>query len=150
MLPPFWPNFAPQKILRPTSNKNVARILNNFKMVLQMSFMKALSSFLSQAIFLGENFHRLCNQKKIGVRTMPRIYVEKLHKSGQNLRNFYFSQIALPRQQILTASGLPKYNRILKFFYFPSLPCSQIGLISLMDDYQCGQLHHKVEQKAPQ
>jgi hypothetical protein len=26
--------------------------------------MKALSSFLSQAIFLGENFHHLGNQKK--------------------------------------------------------------------------------------
>ncbi len=116
-----------------------------------MSFIKALSSFLSQAIFLGENFHHLGNQKKnLSVRTMRRIYVAKLHKSGQNLRNFYFSQIALLRQQILTASGLPKYNRILKFFYFPSFPCSQIWLISLMDDYQCGQLHHKVEQKAPQ
>jgi hypothetical protein len=36
------------------------------------------------------------------------------------------------------SSRLPKYSRILKFFYFPLWLCSQIWLIPLVNDLQCG------------
>ncbi len=36
------------------------------------------------------------------------------------------------------SSRLPKYSRILNFFLLSSLTCSQIWLIPLVDDHQCG------------
>jgi hypothetical protein len=46
------------------------------------------------------------------------------------------------------SSRLPKYSRILNFFYFHLGLCSQIWLIPLVDDLQCGYIT-KLEKKKP-
>ncbi len=74
-----------------TSNKN--KCCKNTKHLQNgppMSFIKALSSFLSQAIFLGENFHCLGNQKKIWVWTMPRILYGKIAQKWPEFEEFLF------------------------------------------------------------
>jgi len=46
--------------------------------------------------------------------------------------------------KINCSSRLPKYNRILKIFYYPLLPTTQIWLIPLVDDLPT---HHKIGKK---
>jgi hypothetical protein len=93
-----------------------------------MSFIKALSSFLSQAIFLGENFHRLGNQKKnLSVWTMRRIYVEKLHKSGQNLRNFIFLKLPYLDNRFWQQVGCQNIIGFLIFSTFPLFLVAKFG-----------------------
>jgi hypothetical protein len=53
-------------------------------------------------------------------------------------------------RQIGSSSRLPNYSRILNFFLLSSLTCSQIWLIPLVDDSQCGGwVHNKIERKNP-
>jgi hypothetical protein len=45
------------------------------------------------------------------------------------------------------SSRLPKYNRILKIFYYPLLPTTQIWLIPLVDDLPVWLLITKLEKR---
>jgi len=69
----------------------------------------------AQQFFLGGKFSPLGHEKNPSATHVPRIFVQK--NAPKDIK-------------------LQKYSKILKFFYFPC--CTQICLIPLVDDCQCG------------